>query len=298
MMSNHFTKNSKNTSECSREDYSFEKDFSLFKLSNDGSQVAEIGERISQGIIQFFFCFEGSAKFNFGPHYSLDLLNNENMLLYNPKVDLPHRIEIAPNSKIICMLISVERLHHLFIKDSEEFHFLKGDNIQNKFYEKKEMNAMLSLCLSQIFDQRMERISNNLYMQGKALELLSLYFKKNDKGFAENCPFLKDQTNVEKIIQSKEIIIDRMSNPPTLKELAHEIGLNEYQLKVGFKNIYGQSVYNYLNDYKLSQSLKMLDSGSYKVKDVAYALGYTNPSHYIAAFKKKYGLTPKKHLMS
>jgi AraC-like DNA-binding protein len=42
----------------------------------------------------------------------------------------------------------------------------------------------------------------------------------------------------------------------------------------------------------------MLQSGKYKVNEVASAIGYTNPSHFIAAFKKKFGYTPKKFLLS
>jgi AraC-like DNA-binding protein len=71
--------------------------------------------------------------------------------------------------------------------------------------------------------------------------------------------------------------------------------LNEYQLKVGFKEIYGTTVYGYVMDSKLQKSRLLLDSGRYSVNEVAFQIGYQNPSHYIAAFKKKFGTTPKKY---
>ena len=43
-----------------------------------------------------------------------------------------------------------------------------------------------------------------------------------------------------------------MSEPPTLQELADEIGLNIKKLKEGFKQIYGDSVFSFLFDYKIS----------------------------------------------
>ena len=43
---------------------------------------------------------------------------------------------------------------------------------------------------------------------------------------------------------------------------------------------------------------KLLDSGSYNVNEVGLKIGYSTGSHFIAAFKKKYGTTPKKYLMS
>ena len=37
----------------------------------------------------------------------------------------------------------------------------------------------------------------------------------------------------------------------------------------------------------------MLDSGKYNVNEVGLKVGYSTASHFIAAFKKKFGITPK-----
>jgi hypothetical protein len=54
---------------------------------------------------------------------------------------------------------------------------------------------------------------------------------------------LIDEDNVIKI--KKEIIIANMAEPPGLQELADEIGLNLKKLKMGFKQIYGDTVYGF-----------------------------------------------------
>jgi AraC-like DNA-binding protein len=102
---------------------------------------------------------------------------------------------------------------------------------------------------------------------------------------------------VRKIKQAKEYLLKNLDASPSLKELAKAVSVNEYQLKAGFKEIYGQTVHSFLLDHKLDQSRLLLDSGKYLVNEAAYQLGYTNPSHFIAAFKKKFGVTPKKYLM-
>ena len=89
-----------------------------------------------------------------------------------------------------------------------------------------------------------------------------------------------------------------MDNPPGLKELSKTAGLNEYQLKVGFKEIYGDTVFGYLLNHRLDHARVLLDSAKYQVNEVAYQIGYSNPSHFIAAFRKKFGITPKKYLMN
>ena len=98
--------------------------------------------------------------------------------------------------------------------------------------------------------------------------------------------------------QAKEIIIEEMNNPPGLQELADQVGLNLKKLKMGFKQIYGDTVYGFLFDYKMECARKLLDSGSYNVNEVGLKIGYSTGSHFIAAFKKKFATTPKKYLMA
>lgn len=42
----------------------------------------------------------------------------------------------------------------------------------------------------------------------------------------------------------------------------------------------------------MEMAYRLLQSGKYKVKDVVWMVGYTNASHFIDAFKKRYGVTP------
>ena len=60
--------------------------------------------------------------------------------------------------------------------------------------------------------------------------------------------------------------------------------------------LYGDSVFGFLLDYKLDFARKLLLSKSYSVGEVAAKVGYSTSSHFIAAFKKKFGVTPKKYL--
>jgi AraC-like DNA-binding protein len=115
---------------------------------------------------------------------------------------------------------------------------------------------------------------------------------------AENCPFLVDEDNVKRIRQAKEIIIAQMDEPPSLSELSEQIGLPLKKLKEGFKQIYGEPVYSFLFEYKMDYARKMLETGQYNVNEVGHRVGYSTASHFITAFKKKFGTTPKKYLMS
>jgi len=60
--------------------------------------------------------------------------------------------------------------------------------------------------------------------------------------------------------------------------------------------MYENTVFRYLHEYRMEYARKKLDEGEIRVNEVSSEVGYQNPSHFIAAFKKKYGVTPKKYL--
>jgi len=78
-----------------------------------------------------------------------------------------------------------------------------------------------------------------------------------------------------------------MAEPPTLRELADEVGLSLKKLKEGFKEIYGDTVFSFLFDYKMDYARKLLEKGQHNVNEVGLHIGYSTASHFIAAFKKE-----------
>ncbi len=270
-------------------------DLSLLTAENQEADPVTFESQLRKGIIHFYFFLEGSALFEFGPHYSREIQKQRNYFFYNPEKDLAFQLKLAPQSRMVFLTISLESLHKLFIH--EALPFLKPENVNRKFYDEREIPSSLHLVLNQLFTIRLSENTERLYYQGKVWELLSLYFSTK-KPNTESCPFLNDEVTVRKIKHAKEYLLKNMDAPPTLKQLSKVAGLNEYQLKVGFKEIYGNTVFGYLLDHRLDHARVLLDSAKYQVNEVAYQIGYTNPSHFIAAFRKKFGITPKKYLMS
>ena len=283
----------------SQEVITVEDDFTLLLFQNDGKEFCKMEKTISQGLIQFHFGIKGKSKFIFSDgNYTLDLNDGKSFLFYNPQKELPLNLEMAPASWVVSVIISIKKFHGLFSSEAGYIPFLSAENKDKKYYKEGDISPSMAIVLSQIFHYNLNPSIKNLYYKGKGYELLSLYFNRNEDPNAEQCPFLIDEENVLKIKKAKEIILANMAEPPGLQELADEIGLNLNKLKMGFKQIYGDTVYGFLFDYKMDFARKLLDSGSYNVNEVGFKIGYSTGSHFIAAFKKKYGTTPKKYLLS
>ena len=272
-----------------------EEALSLSILANVEDQSARLADSVQQGIIHFYFCLEGPVVFAFGPHYSRELQRQKTYFFYNPDATLPFELIVPPGGRLVSLAITLKKLHELFTHDP--LPVLNPENSSKKFYDEREISSPLLVTLSQLFSQQLSANVQRIYYEGKVLEIIGLYFSTKQPN-TESCPFLNDQETVRKIKHAKEFLLSNLEAPPTLKDLAKQAGLNEYQLKVGFKEIYGNTVYGYLLDHKLDFARVKLDSGRFQVNEVAYQIGYTNPSHFIAAFKKKFGITPKKYLMS
>lgn len=274
----------------------FEKeDLSLAVAENTSNHTTAVESVLKQGIIHFYFCMEGNAVFVFSPQYSREITHHRNYFFYNPEKTISFQLQLTPQTKMVFMTISLESLHKLFVHDA--LPLLKPENVNRKFYDEREIPSYLLVVLNQLFTANLSESAAKLYFQAKAFELLSLYFSYKEPN-TESCPFLNDQETVRKIKNAKEHLLKNVDAPPSMKELVKIAGLNEHQLKAGFKEIYGNSVFAFLLEHKLDHARVLLDTMKYQVNEVAFQTGYTNPSHFIAAFKKKFGVTPKKYLMS
>lgn len=273
-----------------------EEGFILMRTENISDQVSIYQKPVDSSFIQIHFCFKNSSKLHFGPHYALDIKENNSTLLYNPNQNLPIHLSLEPNSKHIALIISIKVFHSFFTQVADLIHFLDDENKDKKYYLNKELTPSEVLVLNQIFNNNMHDSLQKLYNKAKVLELLSLYFNKNDND--QSCPFLDDEENVDKIKKAKQIVIENMAEPPSLQELSNMIDLPLQKLNEGFRHIYGDSIFNFLLDYKLEFARKMLISKKHNVSEISLQVGYSTASHFISAFKKKYGTTPKQYMMN
>ena len=276
-----------------------EEDFICMRYKNDTDTMQVMQRDTTNGVMQFHFLLKGEGTFIFNEGaYRLGIKEENGLTLYNPQRTLPIHLEVQPNTWLISIIISIKKFHSLFSTEAEFIPFLNKENIDRKHYAQHPITPSMSVVLYQIMNFNLHSSVKGLYYKAKVYELLSLLFNKPEDTDDESCPFKTDEEETMRIQQAKDILIRNMIEPPTLQELADEVGINIKKLKQGFKQVYGDTAYGFLFDYKMEYARKLLDSGTYNVNEVGSKIGYSTASHFIAAFKKKFGTTPKKYLMS
>lgn len=143
---------------------------------------------------------------------------------------------------------------------------------------------------AQILACPVTEVCRSLFLEGKALELLSLHIDKlltrNDRR-----PALT-KSDVERIIAAREILVSNMHDPPGIRSLSSRVGLNEFKLKSGFRHYFGESVHGMLRKERMRHARDLLRDSDTAVSIVADAVGYGNTGHFIAAFRNEFGITP------
>ncbi|MEH1837990.1 MAG: AraC family transcriptional regulator [Nostoc sp.] len=150
------------------------------------------------------------------------------------------------------------------------------------------------IALQQILHCPYQGLTRKMYLESKVLELVSL--KLADRVAAPTEKLLRLQ-EIDRIHHAREILLQNINNPPSLIDLAKQVGINEYTLKRGFRQIFGTTVFGYLYDYRMEQARQLLLSGQMKIEQIAQIVGYVNRSRFASAFRKKYGVNPKAYQM-
>ena len=114
--------------------------------------------------------------------------------------------------------------------------------------------------LQQILQWPYQGITRQLYLEGKVLELLALHFNQMLTPAAASHKSLL-APDLDRVYQARDILIQNMASPPSLSELAKQVHLNERKLKQGFHPVFNTTVFGYLQDQRMEQAQKLLQTG-------------------------------------
>ncbi|MBU4380437.1 MAG: AraC family transcriptional regulator, partial [Proteobacteria bacterium] len=156
----------------------------------------------------------------------------------------------------------------------------------------RDMNPEQFVAASQLAQCPYTGAARTLYLKSKTLELLSHVLAEQSP---KPCRTRLSSYEIECLRKAREMLTTNLENPPGLRQLAQSVGLNETKLKTGFKVLFGQTVYGYFRAYRVDMGRQRLLESTATVSEVASSVGYTNVSHFCAAFKGRHGVTPYRY---
>ncbi|MDC6361617.1 MULTISPECIES: helix-turn-helix domain-containing protein [Flavobacteriaceae] len=141
---------------------------------------------------------------------------------------------------------------------------------------------------------------------GQKVLLNSVFFSKGEpfgtslpknklkvtKGITEHKVTLTPE-DIQMLREVHDMILNSLDKDlPLLKDLALQMGTNEYKLKYGFKQLYGTTIFRFLTQERLRKSKTLIQHSNLALKEIAHMTGFKSAAHFSRAFRSKYGKTP------
>lgn len=84
---------------------------------------------------------------------------------------------------------------------------------------------------------------------------------------------------------------DRIAAPPSLSEIAYEVGLSRYQVLRAFRDAVGMPPYAWLAQHRVQRARALLRAG-HRPAEVAGLVGFADQAHLTRWFRRVMGVTP------
>ncbi|MDV3351190.1 AraC family transcriptional regulator [Leptothoe sp. LEGE 181152] len=175
---------------------------------------------------------------------------------------------------------------------------LEGDRTERFHQSLGEITPTIKQLLQQILHCPYTGLMQQIYLESKALELFAAQFALWTEGAMSAPAILLCPQDIEQLHQAKEILIQQATQPPSLTDLARQVGLNNRKLNRGFRQLFGTTVFDYLQNHRLQQARELLSNSRLTIAGVASAIGYKSPEAFSTAFRRKFAVSPKTYQLS
>ncbi|MGZ5189695.1 MAG: helix-turn-helix domain-containing protein [Flavisolibacter sp.] len=208
-----------------------------------------------------------------------------------------HCEEKAESVDFLSLVFSTTILEQ-FIKSRMTNNTLSEDILA--FNHKASFSRTVSLCnrtrmaLESLLNHNYSGSLENIFVnaQTQMLLLYSLDCMEDKEIDVVTHKFLANEADREKITKAREILLQHIGEPITIKELSRKVAINECYLKKGFKEMFGTTIFDFYQSQRMEHAKYLLYEKGLTVTDVSALLGYSSISHFSTAFKKHTGLKP------
>ena len=170
----------------------------------------------------------------------------------------------------------------------------------DKKIEQFVQNTNITLLIDHLFKIDPVESNNTLLLEAKFLELIHYFTQHLNQGEINQLLEHHCDYEAQQIETAKEILDHQLSNPPCIKALSKEIGLNTRKLKAGFRNLFGITIRQYVIQQRMLLAHELIINSHYPLSTICQMVGYHNRGHFAATYAKYFGQLPhqarKKHL--
>lgn len=172
------------------------------------------------------------------------------------------------------------------------YNFLRIDEQEGYVLRTITASTGLKVAAQQLLSPPASSNTQSIFLSGASLQFLALAIDSLYTHLEHGHIIRLEKRDIATLEKIKIHIENNMANPPSLETLCKKFYINSFKLKKGFKQIYGMTISGYMQYYRLYCAYNCFLQGDVNVSECAWKVGYTNVSHFIAAFRRQFGFTP------
>lgn len=135
-------------------------------------------------------------------------------------------------------------------------------------------------------------VAGELYTESLR-NLLAVHLLRNYTGTVKKQKFSDVALDGLKLQQVKDFIEDNLAESLTIADIAAVLHMSQFHFARVFKAATGDSPHRYVTQRRMERAKVLLDVTKFPVAEIAYRVGFYNPSHFTSQFRKYMGMTPK-----
>jgi AraC-like DNA-binding protein len=153
------------------------------------------------------------------------------------------------------------------------------------------LGPALLRCLEDVHACPLEGRRRRLFLQSKAIEIVCQAVEALERLRGFTPPVTTMQT-ARGVLKAQRLLAENFVARPSIEDLAREVGLSRSALGAGFRQILGQSMFDYTHNLRMEQALALLNAREASITQIAFAVGYKNVSSFTVAVQRHFGATP------
>lgn len=209
-------------------------------------------------------------------------------------IDYETLIPAKTNINTIIIVIHFDDLCELLSLDVDHSLLQKILSDKRPYFYEEELSAKMQEVANDMFSAIVPGDLHILYYKIKVQELIYLFFAELLKRDGlKNYPINASDIKMAYLVRDQ--IISDLSIIPNLSVLAKQANISESKLKRLFKQIFGQSIYNYYQIRRMKEAACLISEQKLSVSEAGYKLGFSNLSHFSRIFQRYVGMKPKKY---
>ena len=220
----------------------------------------------------------------------------KNYLLYLPNIEEIEQYRAGDRWQVLRISIDLNTIKRFVTELNtvpQQLQRLVEDKNPQRFHlNVGGVTCKMKTIIQEIWQHPYQGAIARMYLEGKVLELLALQLAQISESELNLFKSSFKPQTIDRIYQAKDILATRLENPPSILELARTVELGESTLRGGFRKLFDTTVIGYLTTLRMEQAELLLRARKLSIGEVANSLGYSNLSHFSAAFKRHFGITP------